>query len=186
MINNNTTVIVGLGSCGIAAGARKTYDEFLRIKETDKLPFKLKKTSCVGMCYREPLVEIIDDSGSYLYGAVQADKVDEIIEKHIKNFSPIPELIVQSDRFESPDQSFFDGQVKIALRNCGHIDPESIDEYEARNGYAGFRKILNENLRPEQVIQMVIDSGIRGRGGGGFSTGMKWNFARNNVSEKNM
>ena len=181
---NGTTVIVGLGSCGIAAGARKTYDEFLRIKESDKLPFKLKKTSCVGMCYREPLVEIIDDSGTYLYGDVQADKVDEIIEKHIKNFSPIPELIVQSDRFSSPDKAFFDGQVKIALRNCGHIDPESIEEYEARNGYAGFRKILNENLRSEQVIQMVIDSGIRGRGGGGFSTGMKWNFARNYESDK--
>jgi NADH-quinone oxidoreductase subunit F len=174
------TVIVGLGSCGIAAGANKTYKEFQRILETDKLGFQLKKTSCVGMCYREPLVEILDESGSYLYGEVHADRVDEIIEKHIRNYSPIREMIVQSDRFPSADQDFFGGQVRIALRNCGHIDPESIEEYEARGGYGAIRRILDQPVKPEEVIQMVLDSGLRGRGGGGFPTGMKWRFARNN------
>jgi NADH-quinone oxidoreductase subunit F len=174
-----TTVIVGLGSCGIAAGAGKTYTEFQRIKDADKLDFELKKTSCVGMCFREPLVEIIDDSGTYLYGQVDAAKADEIIEKHIKNFSPIPEYIVQSEKYPSADQSFFDGQVKIALRNCGHMDPEDIEEYEGRKGYAAIRKIANNHIKPDQVIQMVLDSGLRGRGGGGFLTGMKWKFARN-------
>ncbi|MEE4175889.1 MAG: NADH-ubiquinone oxidoreductase-F iron-sulfur binding region domain-containing protein [Bacteroides sp.] len=174
-----TTVIVGLGSCGIAAGAGKTYQEFERIKTTDNLDFELKKTSCVGMCYREPLVEIIDESGSYLYGHVDPSKADEIIEKHIKNFSPVPEYIVQSEKFPSPDESFFEDQVKIALRNCGHMDPENIKEYESRNGYAAIRKIADNHLQPEQVIQMVMDSGLRGRGGGGFQTGMKWKFARN-------
>lgn len=174
-----TTVIVGLGSCGIAAGAGKTYQEFERIRTADKLDFELKKTSCVGMCFREPLVEIIDDSGSYLYGQVNPAKADEIIEKHIRNFSPIPEYIVQSEKYPSEDQSFFEGQVKIALRNCGHMDPESIEEYESRKGYAAIRKIANNHLPPEQVIQMVLDSGLRGRGGGGFLTGMKWKFARN-------
>lgn len=174
-----TTVIVGLGSCGIAAGAGKTYTEFQRIKDADKLDFELKKTSCVGMCFREPLVEIIDDSGTYLYGQVDAAKADEIIEKHIKNFSPIPEYIVQSEKYPSADQSFFDGQVKIALRNCGHMDPEDIEEYEGRKGYAAIQKIANNYIKPDQVIQMVLDSGLRGRGGGGFLTGMKWKFARN-------
>lgn len=183
MKNRATTVIVGLGSCGIAAGAKKTYKEFLRIRETDKLDFDVKKTSCVGMCFREPLVEIIDDSGSFLYGDVHADRVDEIIEKHIRNYSPIREMIIQSEGYTSPDSSFFDGQVKIALRNCGHIDPESIMEYESRNGYAAIRKILDTHTRPKQVIQQVIDSGMRGRGGGGFSTGLKWKFARNNDSD---
>ena len=181
---NSFTVIVGLGSCGIAAGANKTYNEFMRIRETDKLDFKLKKTSCVGMCYREPLVEIIDDSGSYLYGEVHAERVDEIIEKHIRNFSPIPEMIVQSDKLPGKDQDFFDGQVKIALRNCGHIDPESIGEYEARGGYQAIRKIHGEQMKPETVIQAVMESGMRGRGGGGFSTGMKWKFARNHDAPK--
>ena len=174
-----TKVIVGLGSCGIAAGAGKTYQEFDRIRKADRLDFELRKTSCVGMCFREPLVEIIDDSGSYLYGQVDPSKADEIIEKHIKNFSPIPEYIVQSEKYPSADESFFEGQVKIALRNCGYMDPENIEEYEARSGYAAIRKIAGNHLSPETVIQMVIDSGLRGRGGGGFQTGLKWKFARN-------
>ena len=181
---SKATVIVGLGSCGIAAGAAKTYKELERILKADKLDFELKKTSCIGMCFREPLVEIIDESGSYLYGEVDPLRADEIIEKHIKNFSPIPDYIVQSERYPSKDQHFFDGQVKIALRNCGHIDPEFIEEYEARDGYAAMGKILSENISAEKVIQMVLDSGMRGRGGGGFSTGMKWKFARNNDSDK--
>ncbi len=179
-----TQVIVGLGSCGIAAGARKTYNEFQRIMQADKLDFELKKTSCIGMCFREPLVEVIDESGAYLYGEVDPQRVDEIIEKHIKKFSPIPEYIVQSDKYPSKDQQFFDGQVKISLRNCGHIDPESIAEYEARDGYKAIRKIAAGNISPDKVIQDVLDSGLRGRGGGGFPTGMKWKFARNNQSER--
>ncbi len=179
-----TQVIVGLGSCGIAAGASKTYDEFRRIIQTDKLDIELKKTSCIGMCYREPLVEIIDDSGTYLYGEVGRDRVDEIIDKHVRKFTPIQEYIVQSTRYPSQDEGFFDGQVKISLRNCGYIDPESLEDYEARDGYAAIRKIANENISPDDVIQQVLDSGIRGRGGGGFPTGMKWKFARNNESEQ--
>jgi NADH-quinone oxidoreductase subunit F len=180
----NTKVIVGLGSCGIAAGANKTYLEFQRIKQSDNLGFELKKTSCIGMCYREPLVEIIDDSGSYLYGNVTQERVDEIIEKHIRNFSPVHQMLIQSPDYNSPDKEFFDGQVKIALRNCGHIDPESLEDYQGRDGYKAFEKISSENIDPETIIKMVHESGLRGRGGGGFSTGMKWNFARNNKAKK--
>lgn len=179
-----TTVIVGLGSCGIAAGAAKTYSEFERIKTADNLNFVLKKTSCVGMCYREPLVEIIDEGGSWLYGDVDASRVDEIVEKHIKKFSPIPEMIIQSPKYNSGDQAFFKGQVKIALRNCGHMDPESIEEYEQRQGYQAIRKIAAESISAEQVIHQVLESGLRGRGGGGFNTGMKWNFSRNSRAER--
>lgn len=176
-------MIVGLGSCGIAAGASKTYNEFARILQADKLDCELKKTSCIGMCYREPLVEIIDETGSYLYGEVNTARVDEIVEKHIKKFSPIPEYIVQSDKFPSKDQQFFESQVKISLRNCGHIDPESIEEYEASEGYQALRKIADQNISPDQVIRDVLDSGLRGRGGGGFPTGLKWKFARDNASD---
>ncbi len=178
-----TKVIVGLGSCGIAAGAGKTYREFERIIASDKLNVELKKTSCIGMCYREPLVEIQDDTGTYIYGEVNIERVDEIIEQHIKKFSPLKEYIVQSDRFTSKDQSFFDGQVKISLRNCGYIDPESIEEYEARDGYQALKKIARENMDSEQVIEQVKQAGLRGRGGGGFSTGLKWHFARQNQAE---
>ncbi|MFW5707400.1 MAG: NADH-ubiquinone oxidoreductase-F iron-sulfur binding region domain-containing protein [Bacteroidota bacterium] len=181
---SKTTVIVVLGSCGVAAGAGKTYDEFHRIREADKLNFDIKKTSCIGMCFREPLVEIIDDSGKYLYGNVEVSRVDEIIEKHIRKFSPIQDYLIESDHYKSEDADFFEGQVKITLRNCGHIDPENLAEYEARDGYRAMRKISYENLSPDKVIQSVLESGIRGRGGGGFPTGMKWKFARNNQGLK--
>ncbi len=176
----NTKVIVGLGSCGIAAGASKTYNEFKRIMDADKLDFQLRKTSCIGMCYREPLVEVIDDTGTYLYGEVDIARVDEIIDKHIKKFSPIPEYIVYSDACPSKDREFFESQVKISLANCGHIDPESVEDYEARDGYQAIRKIASEQMSPEQVIQDVIDSGLRGRGGGGFPAGLKWRFCQKN------
>ena len=78
-----TKVIVGLGSCGIAAGAGKVYDKLEAFKKAENLQFELKKTSCVGMCYREPLVEIIDDTGTYLYGEIDEERALELIEKHI-------------------------------------------------------------------------------------------------------
>jgi NADH-quinone oxidoreductase subunit F len=180
----NTQVIVGLGSCGIAAGAAKTYDKLLALKKADKLSFELKKTSCIGMCFREPLVEIIDNTGKYLYGNVDESKVIEIVERHIKNQEPVKELVVKSDLFDTPDSYFFENQVKIALRNCGMIDPEFIEEYEARDGYQAVKKLVNENFSCEDIITSVIDSGLRGRGGGGFSTGMKWKFAFNNKSDQ--
>jgi len=181
---NKTTIIVGLGSCGLAAGAGKTYQELERIKKTDLLDFELKKTSCIGMCFREPLVEVIDETGSYLYGEVTPEKADEIIEKHIKNFSPIKEYVVKTELFDTPDKNFFQGQVKIALRNCGYIDPESIQEYIQRDGYGAMQKIASQKISPEAVIQSVFDSGIRGRGGGGFITGTKWKFAAKSINEQ--
>jgi NADH-quinone oxidoreductase subunit F len=182
---DKTRVIVGLGSCGIAAGAGKVYDELLKIKETDNLDIEIKKTSCIGMCFREPLVEIIDETGSYLYGDVDVKKIDEIIDKHIVKFSPIKDYVVMSDQFDTPDRTYLDGQVKITLRNCGYIDPESIEDYESRKGYESIKKIVNEKISCIDVIKLVIDSGLRGRGGGGFPTGLKWKFANNSPgSEK--
>lgn len=173
---SKTQVIVGLGSCGIAAGAGKVYDELVRIKEADNMDYELKKTSCIGMCFREPLVEIRDESGSYLYGNVDVKKINDIVDKHILKYSPIKEYIVHSDVLEGSESAYFDGQVKIVLRNCGFIDPESIDEYESRGGYNAIRKIADENISCQDVIKTIMDSGLRGRGGGGFPTGMKWKF----------
>lgn len=181
---SKTQVIAGLGSCGIAAGAGKTYNKIKALKEAENLDFELKKTSCVGMCYREPLVEIVDSTGTYLYGEIDEDRVFEIIDKHIVQGSPVKEYVVQSDLFKTPENEFLDEQVKIVLRNCGHMDPESIEEYQARQGYAAIRKIAGEQISGADVIQKVLDSGIRGRGGGGFPTGMKWRFAAGNPSDE--
>jgi len=177
-------VTVGLGSCGIAAGAAKTYDKIKALKLAENLDFELSKTSCVGMCYREPLVEITDASGTFLYGEIDEARAIEIIDRHIVQNEPVKDYIVSSDLFKTPENEFLDDQVKIVLRNCGHMDPESIHEYEQRSGYLALRNIATKKTSPAQVIQDVLDSGIRGRGGGGFSTGMKWKFAANNASEE--
>jgi NADH-quinone oxidoreductase subunit F len=177
-----TIVTVGLGSCGIAAGASKTYDKIKALKEADKLDFQLKKTSCVGMCYREPLVEITDETGTYLYGEVDADRAVEVIEKHINQQDPIRDYIVYTDLFDAPENDFIGAQIKIVLRNCGYMDPESIEEYESREGYEAIKKIAAEKIPREVVIDTVLKSGLRGRGGGGFPTGMKWKFANANKS----
>jgi len=179
-----TKVIVGLGSCGIAAGANKTYEKIIALKKADNLDIEVKKTSCIGMCYREPLVEIIDSTGSYLYGNIDDTKVIELVEKHIKNNEPIREYIVKSDLFESPEKDFFNDQVKIALRNCGMIDPENINDYEEREGYQAIRNIATNKTSKTEVIETILNSGLRGRGGGGFPTGLKWKFAHNNKSEE--
>ncbi len=174
-----TKVIVGLGSCGIAAGASKTYQKILELQKAENLQFELKKTSCIGMCYREPLVEIVDETGSYLYGEIDENRAIDLINRHIVQQSPIKEYIVHSDLIPSVDDTFTKDQIKIALRNCGYIDPESIEEYRERDGYKSIGKIAEEKLGPEAVIQTMIESGIRGRGGGGFPTGLKWKFAFN-------
>ena len=180
----NTKVIVGLGSCGIAAGASKVFDKINLVKESEDLDFNLKKTSCIGMCYREPLVEIIDKNGSYLYGDVDEKKVEEIIEEHIKKAKPIKDYIVYTDLFDTPEDSFVQDQVKITLRDCGYIDPESIEEYEERKGYRAIKTIAGQRISRLDVIQTILNSGLRGRGGGGFPTGLKWKFANDNKSSE--
>lgn len=173
-----TKVIVGLGSCGIAAGANKVYNKIKALQEAEKLNFELAKTSCIGMCFREPLVEVIDENGSMIYGDVDEDKAIEIIQQHVIGLNPIKDYVVKTDLFTTPDSIYFDGQIKIALRNCGYIDPENIQEYEDRGGYSALKLIAKDKIAPDVVIQTIIDSGLRGRGGGGFPTGMKWRFAR--------
>lgn len=169
-------IIVGLGTCGIAAGAEETYKTI-----TQKLPpgqYEIAKTGCIGMCYNEPLVEIRRDDGArFLYAKITGDKIDRLIEEHLKNDRTIPEWLVWTNNSEGSDKPYIDRQRRIVLRNCGTINPESIDEYLAVDGYKAIEKVLNEN-DPEAVINTVIDSGLRGRGGAGFLTGMKWRFTR--------
>jgi len=180
----NTKIIVGLGSCGIAAGARKVFDKLETIQKEQNLTFDLQKTSCIGMCYREPLVEIIDETGTYMYGEIDEQKATEIIEQHILENKPIKDYVVSSNKFKTVDNTFIDDQVKITLRNCGYIDPENIEQYESRDGYRAIKKIAGYQISRLDVIQTIIDSGLRGRGGGGFPTGLKWKFANNNKSDE--
>ena len=140
-----TQVIVGLGSCGIAAGANDTYQKIESLKKSENLDFDLKKTSCIGMCYNEHLVEIINDEGHYLYGNIDKDRALELIEKHVVDHEPLKDYVVHSDLFETMDDVFFDDQVKIALRNCGYMDPESLEEAIYRGAYRAMNKIAENN-----------------------------------------
>jgi NADH-quinone oxidoreductase subunit F len=177
-------VIVGLGSCGIAAGAGKVYNKLKSLKEKGIYDIELDKTSCIGMCYREPLVEIIDGDEKYLYGDVNESKIDDILHNHFDHHLPMKEYVVHTKEFATEDDSFLNGQVKIALRHCGNINPESIEEYETFDGYKALKKIVSQKIIPEIVIEEILKSGLRGRGGGGFPTGLKWKFARNSKSDE--
>lgn len=175
---------VGLGSCGIAAGAGKVYDKLNLFAETKKYDVFVDKTSCIGMCYREPLVEITDNDGKYLYGGVDEKILEEILEQHTKQHSPLKKYVVHSELMKTEDDIFWEGQTKIALRHCGYINPESIEEYESQNGYKALRKIAEEKISRDDLIQEILSSGLRGRGGGGFPTGLKWKFAKAEKSKE--
>ena len=168
---------VGLGTCGIAAGAEAT---FLRIGEqiaARALDVTVEKTGCVGMCYREPIVEVRDGDRRYQYGGMTADKVDRLLQEHVVDGRPIEEWLVWSSEGIGLEGPFMERQNRIVLRNCGCIDPESIDQYLAVGGYEALKSVLAE-ADPDAVINRMIESGLRGRGGAGFLTGMKWRFTR--------
>jgi NADH-quinone oxidoreductase subunit F len=171
------TIKVGLGTCGVSAGGDKTYEAIKHEIELKNIQAIVKETGCNGMCYREPLMEVIDeDRNSYMYGEVTPERARRIISEHVVDGTPVDEWVVQGVK-PTEDDLFFKKQKRIVLRNCGIINPNSIEEYMAAGGYQAIRKILKEST-PEQVIETITASGLRGRGGGGFLTGVKWRFCR--------
>ena len=171
-------ILVGLGTCGIAAGAEETYRALQAAAGNGGPRFELGRTGCLGMCYREPLVELLDDAGAvWQYGAMTKDRVERLLAEHVAGGSPIAEWLVWSDAGEGSEGAYLARQNRIVLRNCGRIDPEVIAEYEAAGGYQALRKVLQDK-DPEGLINTIVESGLRGRGGAGFLTGMKWRFTR--------
>jgi NADH-quinone oxidoreductase subunit F len=177
------TIKVGLGTCGVSAGAEKTFEAIKHEIEKQNIQAQLKETGCNGMCFREPLVEVIDDADhSFLYGDVTPEKAQRIMNEHVLGGRPVREWVVQNSG-PSGDDSFFQKQKRIVLRNCGIIDPNSIEEYLAVGGYQAIQKVLKE-YSPEQATEVVTNSGLRGRGGGGVLTGVKWKFCRQSPGDK--
>ncbi|MBF0406915.1 MAG: NADH-quinone oxidoreductase subunit NuoF [Candidatus Riflebacteria bacterium] len=170
-------IIIGTGTCGIAAGADKVLEKFqilLDKSKTDQI--QISETGCIGMCYSEVLVELSIDGTSWLYGNVTPEKAEKIFEQHIKQNNPVNEFLVLKNFETGQEFDFMKKQKRIVLRNCGRIDPLSMDQYIAHDGYKALEKVLKE-MSPEQVVTLVTESGLRGRGGAGFSTGQKWKFA---------
>ena len=141
---------VGLGTCGISAGGIPVFNTFKQEIEEKKINITLKETGCMGMCYKEVLVEVIDEDKNFLYSEVTSEKAKEIISKHIIDGNPIEDWIVKSENITEED-SFLNKQKRIVLRNCGVIDPGSIDEYIEHDGYKAIKKVINE-LSQEEVI----------------------------------
>lgn len=180
---NIHTVTVGLGSCGIASGATDIYNLFSAAIERFVLPIELKITGCVGMCHREPIIELTDKKGNVTtYVDLNITKAKQILSEHIGN-NEIQNDIALKPEEDTSENAFFRKQKRIVLENCGKIDPESIDDYIGTGGYQALEKVIKENS-PENIISEVTASGLRGRGGGGFLTGKKWEFARNAESKK--
>lgn len=153
-------IIVGLGSCGIAAGGNKVYEAFKANIEKSNKPVTLDETGCMGMCYKEVLVEVIDSDGkSIIYGEVTPEKANKIFESHIIEGKPVIEWVVKADDMETSEDAFFNKQMRIVLRRCGAINPESIDEAIAMDAYKAIEKAI-KTMTPEQVIEEVLNSGL--------------------------
>jgi len=177
------TIKIGLGTCGVSAGGEKVYQTLKSEVARANIPVKIIETGCMGNCYQEVLLEIDDGQGqNYFYGNVTPEKVKRILDEQIVGNQPIEEWIVKGSAAKNED-TFFAKQKRIVLRNCGIIDPNSIDEYIARDGYQAIKKVL-KGYTPEQVIEIILKSGLRGRGGAGFLTGMKWRFCRQAAGDK--
>ena len=169
------------GGTGCTSSGSKTlqaeFEKQLKEKGLEN-EIKLVETGCFGLCALGPVV-VVYPEGAF-YSRVQASDVAEIVEEHLLKGRIVKRLLysetVQDDNIKSLNETtFYAKQHRVALRNCGVIDPENIDEYIAVDGYQALAKVLTE-MTPEQVIQIIKDSGLRGRGGGGFPTGTKWDF----------
>jgi NADH-quinone oxidoreductase subunit F len=172
-------ILVGRGTCGIAAGANKVFEAFEASLADKNVKAELCSTGCIGACYLEPIVDVIADDGKkYSYVKIDATAAEEIVEKHVINGEVIDEKLMAVE-----DLAILERQTKIALRNCGIINPENVDEYIADEGYNAAKKCLTE-LSAEQVIEIIKESGLRGRGGAGFPTWFKWDAAKKSPGEK--
>jgi len=174
-MNGSWVVKVGLASCGIAAGGQKVYDALkAQLNDHGLKNVELRRTGCMGMCYSEVLLEVFPPQGRRVfYRNVTPEQVQRIVEEHIIGGKPVTEWVIPADEIDN----LLSKQRRIVLRNCGIIDPESIDDYLGAGGYKALEKVLH-SMSPQEVIDEVTSSGLRGRGGAGFPTGVKWGFAR--------
>ena len=171
-------IVIGEGSCGIAAGAKKVHAALDRLNADGAVEIGI--TGCIGMCFLEPIVDLYD--GARL--AARLVKVDEKVAERIYAAAKAGDASAVADLAIRPeDETFLAQQTRIALRHCGLIDPESLEAYRAADGYKAIAKVLS-GMTPEQVIEEIKTSGLAGRGGAGFPTWFKWNAARNAKGER--
>ena len=171
-------IVIGEGSCGIAAGAGKVHKAIESLMAENEV-FTLGSTGCIGMCFLEPIVDLYD--GKMLLRRLVKVKSDDA--EKIVNCAKTGDLSLVDDiTISAEDEEFLAKQTRIALRHCGLIDPVSLDDYRESDGYEALEKVL-KTMTPEEVIEEIKISGLAGRGGAGFPTWFKWNAARQSVSD---
>ncbi len=171
-------IVVGQGSCGIAAGAHKVKEALNQELQHEKSSLTVETTGCCGTCYLEPVVDVYTDKGEKVtFVQVQPEWAKEIVDYALKNQDPSTAQKISHEDMQAQQK-----QKKVALRNAGEINPENIEDYLKREGYEAIKKCLNQ-MSPIEVIEEIKISGLRGRGGAGFPTWFKWNAA-NRQQEK--
>ena len=195
---------IGLGSCCVASGSKEIQEEVEHVVNESGLRVSLKHVGCVGMCHQVPLVEVVPNEGeATLYAKVKPEDVKNIVESHFQApglFTRLKNKLlhtvedIQTDRNwdgveryeismrEKPVASFLGKQIPIATEYRGIINPLDINEYLSRGGFSALDKVLNK-MAPDEVIREVKDSGVRGRGGAGFPTGLKWELVKKHESD---
>ncbi len=176
-------ILVCGGTACESSKADDIYTSLLNAAEAEGVQDEIQivKTGCFGFCEKGPIVKVLPDEAFYVH--VKPEDAEEIIKENIVKGRKVKRLlyageeVAGKDDFDAEDIGFYQKQYRIVLRNCGFIDPENIDEYIARDGYSAIEKCLFE-MKPDDVIEEMKKSGLRGRGGAGFPTWMKWNFSK--------
>ena len=179
MDNYRAHVLVCCGTGCTSSSSAKIMDKLNELVKANGLEndCKIVKTGCFGLCAQGPIVVCKIGDHETMYYRVTVDDAEEIIKEHVINGNEVERL---KETPNSDPTAFYSKQMRIALRNCGKINPDHIEEYIEHDGYKALGTILSEKRDPDAIIQELIDSGLRGRGGGGFPTGLKWKFASGN------
>jgi NADH:ubiquinone oxidoreductase subunit F (NADH-binding)/NAD-dependent dihydropyrimidine dehydrogenase PreA subunit len=176
-MNKDVSIKVCMGTGGIAAGGVEVIASFekafaaARIRASVEKNCSVHKVGCRGFCARDVLVDVIINGEKATYQYIKPDMVERIVNEHIVGGTPVGDWLVQDDY-----HTFHDKQVKVVLSDCGEVDPEDIDSYISRGGYEATKKVLT-TMSPQEAIEVIKASGLRGRGGAGFPTGVKWDMA---------
>ncbi|HOW89630.1 MAG TPA: hypothetical protein PL037_05055, partial [Elusimicrobiales bacterium] len=187
-------IYIGAGTCGLAAGAGKTLEATRAWLKKHKISADVVEVGCIGYCAAEPLLDVrVPDMPRVSFERVKAETVPAVLSSVLLKHAPLKDHAL--GQFADKDggkwdgipligeHPFFKDQTRFVLKNCGMLDPVSIEEYIARGGYSGFLKMLH-TMTPAQVCDGVEASGLRGRGGGGFPTGKKWKMALNSDADQ--